>query len=144
MNRRALALLALALGSATALSGCVYLPASSEAPQNRAVTAPESTGTSSEGNNPSPQSQASREPLSDEDQFMRDAREMTPQPHLLPAVRSELLEAGYGVCDAWYEGHSRALIIEVTHYSLDVERNRDLFYSDAATTLTDAALTNLC
>lgn len=75
---------------------------------------------------------------------MADARLMTPQPHLLPSVRTELLAAGYSVCDAWYEGNSRASIIEVTHYSLGVERNPDLFYPDAATVLTDAALTHLC
>ena len=136
-NKRTLALVALALGSVTALSGCVYLPAASGAPQNGA-------GTQSEGTHPSTQSQAPREPRSAEDQFMRDAAAMTPQPHLLPSVRTELLAAGYSVCDSWYEGYSRELIIEVTHYSLGVDRNPDLFYRDAATTLTDAALTNLC
>lgn len=141
MSRRTIALLALALGSATALSGCVFAPADSGAPENVSRTAPEPTGTS---NPPPSQTPVAREPLSAEDQFMREAETISPQPHLIRSVRAELLAAGYAACDAWYEGHSRATIIEVTHYSLGVDRHRDLFYSDAATTLTDAALTNLC
>lgn len=144
MSARRLASVALALVAATALSGCVMDLSGTDAAPSVSRTVPTASNDAGTSNHAPTQSRAPVEPYSAEDRFMRDAQTITPQPHLISSVRAEMLAAGYSVCDARREGHSRATIIEVTHYSLGVDRHPDLFYSDAATTLTDSALRNLC
>lgn len=143
---RTLAVIAASLLSATALTGCVFVPAavhSAEQPTAEVTEAPVAEA-SPEPVETTPEPTPTPEPVSlaPEDAFITDSMDALYLPALTPEMEQLMLEVGYSACDIQDQGFTREFIILVMEEA--VADYPDVYKPRAASIITDAALTHLC